>query len=63
MMGMRYIICQQATNRLRPLELTKHHPRCPFTAVLCSKKRTDDYLWVINEVYMQTLRSSYLHKY
>jgi len=20
-------------------------------AVLCSKKRTDDYLWVINEVY------------
>ena len=24
--------------------------------VLCSKKRTDDYLWVINEVHMQTLR-------
>jgi len=24
-------------------------------AVLCSKKRTDDYLWVINEVYVQTL--------
>jgi len=30
-------------------------------AVLCSKKRTDDYLWVIYEVYVQTLRSSYLH--
>jgi len=29
--------------------------------VYCSKKRTDDYLWVINEVYVQTLRSSYLH--
>jgi len=26
-------------------------------AVLCSKKRTDDYLWVINEVHVQTLRS------
>ena len=24
-------------------------------AVLCSKKRTDDYLWVINKVYVQTL--------
>ena len=23
-------------------------------AVLCSKKRTDDYLWVINEVHVQT---------
>jgi len=30
-------------------------------AVLCSKKRTDDYLWVINEVYVQTLRSLYLY--
>ena len=24
-------------------------------AVLCSKKRTNDYLWVINEVHVQTL--------
>jgi len=32
-------------------------------AVLCSKKRTDDYLWVINEVHVQTLRPSYLHGY
>jgi len=32
-------------------------------AVLCSKKRTDDYLWVINKVHVQTLRPSYLHKY
>jgi len=32
-------------------------------AVLCSKKRTDDYLWVINEVYVQTWRSSYFHLY
>ena len=32
-------------------------------AVLCSKKKTDDYLWVINKVYVQTLRSSYLHKH
>jgi len=32
-------------------------------AVLCSKKRTDDYLWVINEVHVQTLRPSYLHRY
>ena len=30
-MGMRYTICQQATDRFRPSELTKHHPRCPFT--------------------------------
>jgi len=30
-------------------------------AVLCSKERTDDYLWVINEVHVQTLRSSYLY--
>jgi len=26
-------------------------------AVLCSKKRTDDYLWVINEVYVQTFEA------
>ena len=32
-------------------------------AILYSKKRTDDYLWVINEVYVQTLRPSYLHEY
>jgi len=32
-------------------------------AVLCSKKRTDNYLWVINEVYVQTLRSLYFHEY
>jgi len=25
-------------------------------AVLCSKKRTDNYLWVINKVHVQTLR-------
>ena len=25
-------------------------------AVLCSKKKTDEYLWVINEVHVQTLR-------
>jgi len=31
MMGMQYTICQQATNRFRPLELTKHHPKCPLT--------------------------------
>ena len=31
MMGMRYTICQQATNRFRPSELTKYHPRCPLT--------------------------------
>jgi len=32
-------------------------------AVLCSKKRTDDYLWVINKVYVQILRPSYLYLY
>ena len=32
-------------------------------AVLCSKKMTDDYLWIINEVHVQTLRPSYLHGY
>ena len=32
-------------------------------AILCSKKRTDDYLWVINKVYMQILRPLYLHRY
>jgi len=31
-------------------------------AVLCSKKRTNHYLWVINKVYVQTLRSLYLVK-
>jgi len=30
MMEMRYTICQQATNRFRPSELTKHYPRCPL---------------------------------
>jgi len=30
-------------------------------AVLCSEERTDDYRWIINEVYVQTLRPSYLH--
>ena len=25
------MICQWATNRFRPSELTKHHPRCPLT--------------------------------
>ena len=30
-------------------------------AVFCSKKRTDDYLWVINEVHMQILRPLYLY--
>ena len=25
------MICQQATNRFKPSELTKHHPRCPLT--------------------------------
>jgi len=29
-MGMRYTICQWATNRFRPSELTKHHPECSF---------------------------------
>ena len=28
-----------------------------------TKKRTDDYLWVINEVHVQTLRPSYRHGY
>ena len=32
-MGMRYMICQQATNRFRPSELTKHYPRCSLTAL------------------------------
>jgi len=27
-MGMQYTICQWATNRFRPSELTKHHPEC-----------------------------------
>jgi len=31
MMGMQYTICQWATNRFRPSELTKHHHRCPLT--------------------------------
>jgi len=32
MMGMRYMNCQQATNRFRPSELTKQCPRyCPLT--------------------------------
>jgi len=26
---------------------------CDTEAVLCSKKRTDDYLWVINEVHVR----------
>ena len=26
---------------------------CDMEAVLCSKKRTDDYLWVINEVHVR----------
>ena len=30
-MGMQYTICQQATNRFRPSELTKYYPRCPLT--------------------------------
>jgi len=34
MMGMRYMICQWTTNRFRPSELTKHHPRCPLTVAL-----------------------------
>ena len=33
-MGMQYVICQWATNRFRPSELTKHHPRCPLTVKL-----------------------------
>jgi len=37
------------------------HSLYSVKAVLCSKKRTDDYLWVINKVHVQTLRSSYLH--
>ena len=32
-------------------------------AVLCSKKRTDDYIWVINKVHVQILRPLYLHGY
>ena len=30
---MRYMLCQQATNRFRPSELTKHYPRCPLTVI------------------------------
>jgi len=30
-MEMQYIICQQATNRFRLSELTKHYPKCPLT--------------------------------
>jgi len=33
------MICQQATNRFRPSELTKHHPRCPLTGVTKEVKR------------------------
>jgi len=29
---------------------------CDIEAVLCSKKRTDDYLWVINEICKGTSR-------
>jgi len=28
---MQYMIYQWTTNRFRPSELTKHHPRCPLT--------------------------------
>ena len=28
-------------------------------AVLCSKKRTDDYLWVINEVHVMNIEWDY----
>jgi len=34
MMGMRYMICQQVTNRFRPSELTKNHLRCPLTIMV-----------------------------
>jgi len=33
MIGMQYMICQQATNRFRLSELTKHYPRCPLTII------------------------------
>jgi len=29
-------------------------------AVFCSKKRTDNYLWVINKVHVQTLRGLHI---
>jgi len=31
-------------------------------AILCSKKRTDNYLWVINKVYVQTFVKTKLSK-
>jgi len=43
------------------LRLHDMFPDLPMEAVLCSKKRTDDYLWIINEVHVQTFRPSYLH--
>jgi len=44
-MGMRYMICQQATNRFRPSELTKHYPRCPLTELMLRPREVIKMNW------------------
>jgi len=65
---MQYTICQWATNRFRPSELTKHHPRCPLTSWVISPDTFCMSLWFIHSIElkydsMNTGAATWLHFY
>jgi len=56
------MICQRATNRFRPLELTKHHPKCPLTITTGTIVVIIDYDWVYYFLYFFCILFLYFPK-